>query len=108
MQLTKSTSTDAITISNAMKKHVLSLKRFWQSWGDNTTNLWTPLTVDNFEEYLCTDSGPRVLFLDQCFLQQYLLISPVITKAVLAAMLVKLPASHAVMFQKNKGGGDDV
>ena len=59
MKLTKSTSTDTINISNAMKKRVLSLKGFWQSWGDNTTKLWTTLTVDNFEEYLRTDSGPQ-------------------------------------------------
>ena len=31
MNLTKSTSTDAITISNAMKKCILLLKGFWQA-----------------------------------------------------------------------------
>ena len=58
--LSKSTTTDTVTISNAMKKHILSLKGFWQAWGDNTTKSWTSLTVDNFKECLRTDSGPQL------------------------------------------------
>ena len=57
MTLTKSGSTDPIVIPNALKKHILSLKGFWQCWGDNTTKDWTVLSLDDFEDYLVTDTG---------------------------------------------------
>ena len=58
MNLTKSMSNDPLTITDFMKKRILSLKGFWQCWGDYSTMDWTVLTLRNFEEYLVTDSGP--------------------------------------------------
>ena len=60
MTLMKSSCNDPILISHFMKKWVLSIKGFWQCWGDNTMMDWTSLTVQNFEEYLVTDSGPNL------------------------------------------------
>ena len=60
MNLTKSSNTDPVPISNALKKRILALKGFWQCWGDNSTQDWTTLTIDNFEEYLLMDTGPNV------------------------------------------------
>ena len=111
MILTKSTTTDTVTISNAMKKCILSLKGFWQAWGDNTTKSWTSLTIDNFEEYLRTDSGPQLSVTATNARATSTTSVPdvtAITNAVSAAMLAKPSASRANIFMKNKGGGDEL
>ena len=111
MILTKSTTTDTVTISNAMKKRILSLKGFWQAWGDNTTKSWTSLTVDNFEEYLCTDSGPQLSIPTTTAPAATAPSAPdvtAITNTVSAAMLAKPCASRTDIFMKNKGGGDEL
>ena len=111
MILTKSTTTDTVTISNAMKKHILSLKGFWQAWGDNTTKSWTSLTVDNFEEYLRTDSGPQLPVPATTARATSTPSGPdvtAITNAVSAAMLAKPSKSRTDIFMKNKGGGDEL
>ena len=111
MILTKSTTTDTVTISNAMKKCILSLKGFWQAWGDNTTKSWTSLTVDNFEEYLRTDSGPQLPAPATTACATSTPSGPditAITNAVSAAMLAKPSASRTDIFMKNKGGGDEL
>ena len=111
MILTKSTTTDTVTISNAMKKRILSLKGFWQTWGDNTTKSWTSLTVDNFEEYLRTDSGPQLPVPATTARATSTPSGPdvtAITNAVSAAMLAKPSASRTDIFMKNKGGGDEL
>ena len=59
MSLTNVNSTVDVDLSNTIRKWVLALKGFWQLWGDNTTKDWTPLSVDNIEEYLITDQGPQ-------------------------------------------------
>ena len=111
MILTKSTTTDTVTISNAMKKRILSLKGFWQAWGDNTTKSWTSLTVDNFEEYLRTDSGPQLPVPATTARATSTPSGPdvtAITNAVSAAMLAKPSKSRTDIFMKNKGGGDEL
>ena len=111
MILTKSMTTDTVTISNAMKKRILSLKGFWQAWGDNTTKSWTSLTIDNFEEYLRTDSGPQLSVTATNARATSTTSAPdvtTITNAVSAAMLAKPSASRANIFMKNKGGGDEL
>ena len=104
--LTKSTTTDTVTISNAMKKYIRSLKGFWPAWGDNNTKSWTSLTVDNFEETLRTDSGPQQSV--PAATAPSTTNVTVITNAVSAAMLTKPPASRTDIFMKNKGGGDEL
>ena len=110
MNLTKSTSNEPLTITHFMKKRILSLKGFWQCWGDNTTMDWTTLSLRNFEEYLVTDSGqfttsttttPTVAATAPVNV-------PAITNAVTTAMLAREPTSRTDMFIKNKGGADDV
>ena len=60
MNLTKSSNTDPVPISNALKKQILALKGFWQCWGDNLAQDRMTLTTDNFEEYLLMDTGPNI------------------------------------------------
>ena len=94
-----------------MKKRILLLKGFWQAWGDNTTKSWTSLTVDNFEEYLCTDSGPQLSVPATTAPATTAPSAPdvtVITNAVSAAMLAKPPTSRTDIFMKNKEGGDEL
>ena len=110
MNLTKFMSTDPLTITHFMKKRILSLKGFRQCWGDNTTMDWTTLTLQNFEEYLVTDSGPATT--PTATTLPVVAMAPVdvpaITSAVTTAMLAWTPTSHTNMFMKNKGGADDV
>ena len=106
MNHTKSTTTDTVTISNAMKKRILLLKGFWQGWGDNTTKSWTSLTVDNFEEYLHTDSGPQHSV--PAATTPSTTNVTAITNAVSAAMLAKPPALRTDIFMKNNGGWDEL
>ena len=111
MILTKSMTTDTVTISNAMKKRILSLKGFWQAWGDNTTKSWMSLTVDNFEEYLCTDSGPQLSVPAKAAPVATTPSAPDVTaiaNTVSAAMLAKPPTSWTDIFMKNMGGGDEL
>ena len=111
MILTKSTTINTVTISNDMKKCILSLKGLWQAWGDNTTKSWTLLTVDNFEEYVCTDSGPQLSIPATTAHATTAPSAPdvtTITNAVSAAMLAKPCASRTDIFMKNKGGGDEL
>ena len=108
MVLTKSGSTDPVVIPNALKKRILSLKGFWQCWGDNTTKDWTVLSLDDFEEYLVTDTGPQVSAAAAPTAASTPIDVTAITNAVSTAMLAKPPASRTELFMKNKGGGDDV
>ena len=59
MELTKSDSNDAVSIPNALKKCILSLKDFWKHWGDKSTKDWTVLTIDNFDDFLMDTTGPQ-------------------------------------------------
>ena len=110
MNLTKFTSNETLTITHFMKKRILSLKGFWQCWGDDTTMDWTTLSLRNFEEYLVTDSGPVTT--SAATTPTVTALAPVdvpaITNAVTTAMLAQAPTSHMDMFIKNKGGTDDV
>ena len=110
MNLMKSTSTNPLTITHFMKKRILSLKGFWQCWGDNMTMDWTTLTAQNFEEYLVTDSGPATT--PTATTPPVAATAPVdvlaITSAVTTAMLAQTPMSRTDMFMKNKGGADEV
>ena len=79
--------------------------------GDNTTKSWTSLTVDNFEEYLHTDSGPQLSVPATTAPATTAPSAPdvtVITNAVSAAMLAKPPTSRTDIFMKNKRGGDEL
>ena len=110
MNLTKSTSNDPLTITHFMKKRILSLKCFWQCWGDKTTMDWTTLSLRNFEEYLVTDSGPVTTpaATTPTVAATAPVEVPAITSAVTTAMLAWAPTSRTDMFMKNKGGADDV
>ena len=80
--------------------------------------LWTSLTIDDFEEYLLTDSGPNLTSTPTTGTSPPLAStttptpSPVdvtaITTTLSAAMLAKPPSSCTDLFMKNKGSGDDV
>ena len=102
MTLTKTGSTDPIVIPNALKKHILSLKGFGQCWGDNTTKDWTVLSLDNFEEYLVMDTGPRVPTAPTTTTASTPIDVTAITTAVSTAMLTKPPSSKTQLFMKNK------
>ena len=65
------------------------------------------LGLDNFEEYLVTDSGPNAS-LQTTTAPTTATDVTAITNAVTAAMLAKPPTSRADLFMKNKGGVDDV
>ena len=71
---------------------------------------WTTLTVQNFEEYLVTDSGPAATA--TAATPPVLAVAPVnvpaITSTVTTAMLAWTPTSCTDMFMKNKGGVDEV
>ena len=110
MNLTKSTSSDPLTITHIMKKRILSLKGFWQCWGDNSTMDWTMLSPRDFEEYLVTDSGPitRPAATTPTVAATAPVDVPAITSAVTTAMLARTPTSRTDMFIKYKGGADDV
>ena len=110
MNLTKSTFNNPLTITHFMKKRILSLKCFWQCWGDKTTMDWTTLSLQNFEEYLVTDSGP--ITTPTATTPTVAAMAPVdvpaITSAITTAMLAWEPTSRTDMFMKNKGGADDI
>ena len=110
MSMMKSTSNNPLIITHFKKKWVLSLKGFWQCWGDNMTMDWTTLTVTNSEEYLVTDSGPTTTAATTT--PPVPAVAPVdvlaITNAVSAAMLARTSTSCTDMFMKNKGGRDKV
>ena len=110
MSLMKSTSNDPLIITHFMKKRVLSLKGFWQCWGDNMTMDWTTLTVQNFEEYLVTDSGPTATAAAATppVPAVALVDVPAITSTVTTARLAQTPTSCTDMFMKNKGGADEL
>ena len=110
MNLTKSTSTNPLTITHFMKKRILSLKGFWQCWGHNTTMDWTTLTLQNSEEYLVTDSDPVTTptATTPPVGAMALVDVPAITSTVTTAMLAPTPTSRTDTFMKNKGGADDV
>ena len=111
MILTKLSSNDPVIISNPLKKRILSLKGFWKCWGDNTMKDWAPLTINNFEEYLSSDSGPN-LATPSTALDPTPPTTPTdataITNAVSACLLSKPLISRADIFMKNKGGGDGI
>ena len=111
MILTKPNSDDPVNISNPLKKRILSLKGFWKCWGDNSTKIWTNLTINSFEEYLASDSGPN-LATTSTALDPAPPTTPTdvmaITNAVSAALLSKPPTSRTDIFMKNKGGGDGI
>ena len=108
MELTKSGSNDPVTLSNAMKKRILSLKGFWWNWEDNTTKDWTVLDIDQFEEYLMTDSGPQAPSATPTTASGNAFDVTAITNAVSTAMLAKPPTSCSDLFMQNKGGADDI
>ena len=113
IELTKSDSNDPVLLSNATKKRILSLKGFWRHWGNNTTNDWTVLDVDHFEEYLMTDSGPQApsgtaTTATGTATSSNTFDLTALTNAVSAAMLAKPPASRSDTFMRNKGGADEV
>ena len=87
MELTKSGSNDPVTLSNAMKKHIISLNGFWLNWGDNTTKDRTVLDIDHFEEYLMMDSGPEAPSATQTTASSTAFDVTAITNAVSAEML---------------------
>ena len=105
MVLTKSGSTDPFVIPNALKKRILSLKGFWQCWGDNTTKDWTVLSLNDFKEYLVTNTGPQVSATPPPTAAGTPIDVTAITNAVSTAMLAKPPASRTELFMKNGGGG---
>ena len=105
MVLTKSGSTDPVVIPNALKKRILSLKGFWQCWGDNTTKDWTVLSLDDFEEYLVTNTGPQVSATPLPTVASTPIDVTAITNAVSTAMLAKPPASRTEL---GGGGGGEM
>ena len=107
MTLTKSSNTDALTLPSALKRRILSTKGFWQNWGDNSTRDWTILSLDDFEEYMVTNSRPNASLQTMTVPTTAMDVTP-ITNTISSAMLVKPPPSHVDLFMKNKGGGDDV
>ena len=115
MNLTKSNSTDAVSIPNALKKWILSLKDFWKHWGDKSTKDWSVLTIDNFDDFLMDGTGPQTQSVPTSTTVPPTTgtMTPAmdvntIMSALSAAMLTKPPSSHTDVFMKNKGGGDDV
>ena len=71
---------------------------------------WTTLSLQNFEEYLVTDSDPITTSAatTPTVAATALVDVPAITNAVTTAMLARAPTSSTDMFIKNKGGADDV
>ena len=115
MNLTKSNCTDAVSIPNAPKKHILSLKDFWKHWGDKNTKDLTVLTIDNFDDFLTDGTGPQTQSVPASTMAPPIAgttTTPMdvtaITSALSAAMLAKPPSSCTDVFMKNKGGSDDV
>ena len=108
MVITKSESNDPIDIPNATKKCILALKGFWSKWGDNTTQAWTSLSAENFDEYLLTGNGPQATHDTQTSTTTTTSDVSAITRAIAAAMLAKPPPSHTDLFMKNKGGSDKI
>ena len=115
MNLTKSNSTDAVSIPNALKKWILSLKDFWKHWGDKSTKDWSVLTIDNFDDFLMDGTGPQTQSVPASTMVPPTTgkMTPamdvnMITNALSAVMLTKPPSSCTDVFMKNKGGGDDV
>ena len=107
LTLTKSNNIDGLTLPSALKRRILSTKGFWQNWGDNSMQDWTVLSLDNFEEYLVTNSGPNAL-LQTTTAPTTAMDVMAITNAVSVAMLAKPPTSCIDLFNKNKGGGDNM
>ena len=107
MTLTKSNNTDTLTLPSALRRRILSTKGFWQNSGDNSTRDWTVLSLDDFEEYLVTDSRPNAS-LQTMTVPTTATDVTTITNAVSTAMLAKPHPSHVDLFMKNKGGRDDV
>ena len=102
LTLAKSNNIDALTLPCVLKRRILSTKGFWQNWGDNSTRDWTMLSLDNFEEYLVTDSGPNAL-LQTTTAPTTATDVMAITNAISAAILAKPPTSHVDLLMKNKG-----
>ena len=65
------------------------------------------LSLDDFEEYLVTDSRPNAS-LQTTTAPTTATDVMAISNAITTAMLAKPPTSRADLFMKNKGGGDDV
>ena len=107
LTLTKSNNIDVLTLPSALKRRILSTKGFWQNWGDNSTRDWTMLSLDNFEEYLVTNSRPNAS-LQTTTAPTTATDVTAITNAISTAMLVKPLTGRVDLFMKNKGGGDDV
>ena len=101
LTLTKSNNIDTLTLPSALKRRILSTKGFWQNWGDNTTWDWTVLSLDDFEEYMVTDSRPNAS-LQATTAPTTATDITAITNAVTAAMLAKPPTSRADLFMKIK------
>ena len=108
MIVTKTETNDPIDIPNTMKKHILALKGFWSKWGDNTTQAWTSLSAENFDEYLLTGNGPQATYDPTTSTTATTSDISAITRAVAAAMLAKPPPSRTDLFMKNKGGSDEI
>ena len=114
MDLTKSDSNHAVSIHNALKKRILSLKDFWKHWGGKSAKDWTVLTIDNFDDFLTDGTGPQTQPVPASTMAPITgttttpMDATAITSALSAAMLTKPPSSHTDIHMKNKGGGDDV
>ena len=114
MELTKSDSNDAVSIPNALKKHIFSLKDFWKHWGDKSTKDWTVLTIDNFDDFLMDGMGPQTQPVPTSTkppttgTPTTAMDVTAIMSALSAAMLTKPSPSCTDKFMKNKGGSDDV
>ena len=88
----KASSTYTVPISSSLKKQILALKGFWQCWGDNLTQEWTTLTIDNFEEYLLMDTGPTCCPLSLELVPQLLQL-PLLSMWLPSPWLFQLPCS---------------
>ena len=108
MIITKTESNDPIDIPNATKKCILALKGFWSEWGDNTTQAWTSLSAENFDEYFLTGNGPQATHDPATSTATTTSDISAITRAIAAAMLAKPPPSRTDLFIKNKGGSDEI
>ena len=108
MIITKTETNDPIDIPNTMKKCILVLKGFWSKWGDNTTQAWTSLSAENFDEYLLTGNGPQATYDPTTSTTATTSNVSAITRAIAAAMLAKPPPSCTDLFMKNKGGSDKI
>ena len=72
---------------------------------------WTPLTINNFEEYLTSDSGPNLATSSTATDPAPPTTSTdvmAITNVMSAALLSKPLISRTEIFMKNKGGGDGI